>query len=308
MLYFSDLDGSGAVIPFDTGLFEGQRRGMVYAPNSLPNDSIYVRTPSGKPWYKAHVSIALCTYGRPESLNETLKSLSQQVYKQFEVVLITEKGNLSELRQKGLESSAGRIVSFIDDDVYCPPTWLQSVVENFREGVVGVTGPSIITKENQDNRDCLRYKRIRRFQEWFFEVPTTPGTLSSCGAPSMESNFEGCDYNGPVEYLECCNMSVIRKVALDVGGFDSDYIRTSEWCEVDLAKRMASKGKLKFSTACGLEHRPSKQGIYNARLSTAHRLYNFKKFQERWIKPSWKRFAYWLFVWTYFKVKQLGWV
>ena len=124
----------------------------------------------------------------------------------------------------------------------------------------------------------------------------------------MESNFEGCDYNGEVEYLECCNMSVWRTAALQVGGFDHGYIKTSEWCEVDLSKKLGNHGKLIFSPDVKLEHRPSKQGIYSARLSTAHRLYNFKRFQERWIKPSWKRTLYWIFVWTYFKVKQLGWV
>ena len=231
-----------------------------------------------------------------------------QSYRDFEVLLITEKGNLSELRDKGLKSSVGRIVSFIDDDVHCPPGWLQGVVESFGQGILGVTGPSVIPEAYQGNRDCLRYSKLRHLQEWVFKVPSIPGTLSVCGAPSMESNFPRCSYEGPVEYLECCNMSVLRKEAVELGGFDHGYVKTSEWCEIDLAKRLASRGTLWFTTRAGLEHHPSKQGIYSARLSTHHRWLNFLKFQRRWIRGSIRRHLYWAFVWTYFKAKQIGWV
>src|SRR3990167_1511078 len=138
ILWFSDLDNYPSTYNFHTRLFEDKRRGMVYPSNSMHSDGIYIRTSSAKYWYKAIVSIVICTYGRPESLNETIKSLCQQTYKNFEVILITAKGNLSELRQIGLKSATGSIVSFIDDDVYCPPTWLQGVVESFREGILGV--------------------------------------------------------------------------------------------------------------------------------------------------------------------------
>ena len=103
MVYFRYIDNPTAAVPFDTGLLESEGRGLVSASNGLHGYSFYIRTPSNKPWYKALVTIAICTYGRPESLNDTLQSLSQQTFKNFEVVLITEKGNLSELRQKGLD-------------------------------------------------------------------------------------------------------------------------------------------------------------------------------------------------------------
>jgi glycosyltransferase involved in cell wall biosynthesis len=258
-----------------------------------------------KPLCEVAVSIVICTYGRPESLNATLESLTHQTFTDFEVILVTEKGDLSALRDKGLRSAVGSIVSFIDDDVYCPPTWLQSVVKSFREGVVGVTGPTTITAEYQKNRDCLKYKKLRQFQEWLFAVPTTPGKLSLCGAPSMVSNDEGCEYDGEVEYLECCNASVRKQGALDVGGFDHNYKHTSEWCEVDLALKLKEKGTLFFSKHAGLYHKPSKAGIYVNRLKTKHRWENFVYFQRRWIRPSFRRHLYWVFIWLYLKMKEL---
>ena len=280
---------------------------LAYSPDSVFFHSGYLYESLDTPRPKKTVSIVICTYGRPESLNDTLHSLAQQTWKGFEVVLISEKGDLSRLRQRGLESAVGDIVSLIDDDVYCEPTWLESVVKTFKErkGVVGVTGPTIITSEYQQNRDSIRYTKLRKLQEWLFGVPSEPGRLSSCGAPSMASNFEGCEYEGEVAYLECCNMSVKRKEALDVGGFENFYIRTSEWCEVDLSLKIAKKGKLIFVPECKLYHRPSKAGIYKARLQTNHRWENFIKFQKRWIRPGLRTYAYRAFIWTYFQMKSL---
>ena len=252
------------------------------------------------------VSVVICTYKRPGSLNEALLSLSKQTFKDFEIILLTEKGDLSQIRQTGLQSARGGIVSFIDDDVYCPPVWLENTVKSFREGAVGVTGPTYITSEFKKNRDCLKYRRLRQYQEWMFKVPTDPGKLSPYGAPSMASNDEGNNYNGEVEYLEACNMSVNKYEALNAGGFDHHYIRTSEWCEVDLALRLGKRGRLVFSRLAALYHRPSQAGVYKHRLSTVHRWRNFVYFQRRWIKPSFRRHLYWAFVWTYFKLKGYG--
>ena len=298
-LYLKLFDENETKVKFSVDELEKYGRGIF-------DDSFYIRTARAKPWYKASLSIVICTYGRPESLNDTLESLTHQTFRNFEVILITEKGHLAELRQRGLETSGGSIVSFIDDDVYCPPTWAQGVMQSFREGVVGVTGPTTITEGFKKNRDCFKYKRLRKAQEWLFKVPTTPGQLSPCGAPSMASNDEGCSYEGSVMYLECCNMSVKRKEALDVGGFDLSYTGTSEWCEVDLALKIARTGSLLFVKTASLFHRPSIQGIYKARIKTKHRWENFKFFQRRWIKRSLRRDLYWAFIWTYFRMKELA--
>lgn len=258
-----------------------------------------------------YVSIVICTYGRPESLNETLKSLCNQTFRDFEVLLITEKGNLSELRQRGLKHSVGDIVSFIDDDVYCEPTWLGSIVKVFKENkdVHGITGPTVITNEYSKNRDIFKLKLLRRIQDYFFlgNLRFIPSRLSECGCPSMASNDENLEVNThrKVDYLEACNMSVKKKEALNVGGFDPIYVRTGEWCELDLALKIGRKGTLLFVPEARLFHRPSKQGIYGARLSTAHRWGNFKSFQNRWVKPSLKRSLYWAWVWTYLKMKDM---
>ena len=305
MVYIMHPNDSGTFVPFDTRLFEDKRYCLVYPSDCMPWNRFYLRTPGVPPLLPVYVSIVICTYDRQESLNDTLESLTKQTYKDFEVILLTEKGHLSELRQRGLECAVGSIVSFIDDDVYCPPTWLEGVVKSFREGVVGVSGPTIIVPEYQKNRDCLKYEKLRKLQEWIFKVSLEPGRLSPCGAPSMASNFKGCRYEGEVDYLECCNMSVRRSDAIDAKGFDTAYYRTSEWSEVELSLKLKRYGVLHFSLDAMLFHRPSKSGVYQHRLSTAHRWENFKRFQKRWIKPSFRRHLYWIFIWTYYKLKEM---
>jgi len=282
---------------------------MVPALINMFRDSLNIRSPYAPPNNQTLVSIVICSFGRPE-LNETLQSLSMQTFKNFEVILITDKGHLSKLRQLGLEKSVGEITCFIDDDVICPKTWLAGVVEGFhKDGVVGISGPTTVPRTHLSNRDIFKFKSIKRFYDWLFVGSSRgkPGAISDCGAVSTASNYEisGC-YEGPVGYLEACNMSVKTKKAKEVGGFYSIYKETSEWCEVDLSLKLREKGILWYSKNAGLFHKPSQSGVYTARLKTKHRWDNFIVFQKRWTKPSIKTYLYRSFVWLYFKIKQMG--
>lgn len=310
MVYFRELDSDSTPVPFDTGLLESKGRGLVSASDSLSNDAIYLRIPSAKPWYKAVVSIVICTHGRAESLNDTLESLTQQTFKDFEVIIISEKGNLSELRDKGLKSSKGYIVSLIDDDVYCPSSWLEGVLKGFRKGVVGVTGPTEITEEYRNNRDLFKFKKSKKIYDWIFigKGSEIPSYLSKCGTPSTRSNDTDCDYEGQADFLEACNFSVIKEEAIKAGGFSNIYVRTGEWCEVDLSLALKQFGTLWFSPHAKLFHRPSKSGIYTNRLATSHRWENFMRFQRKWegkyIDKTETTYLYRGFMWLYFRLKE----
>jgi GT2 family glycosyltransferase len=220
---------------------------------------------------------------------------------------------LSRLRDKGLRSAVGDIVTFIDDDVYCKPTWLENIVETFKRDkrIVGVSGPTVITNEYRANRDIFRFRRIKNLYDLLFLQGRTgmPGFLSDCGCPSTASNDIQSSYEGKVDYLEACNMSVKKEEALNVGGFDHNYIGTGEWCEVDLALRLQTRGSLYYCQQAFLYHRPSVKGVFSARLSTKHRWTNFRYFQEKfhgkWIRNTYRTYLYRIFVWLYLKMKNM---
>lgn len=269
-----------------------------------------------KPMYKKAVSVVICTLDREDSLREAIMSLCKQSYRNFEIVVLTDRGNLSKIRDTGLKASCGNIVVFIDDDVVCPEHWLQNMVSIFQKGAVGVSGPTVISNEDNANRDVFRFRWCKKLHDRLFlgKDRRVPGFLSSCGTPSLAScGEEGSgDQNdtSEVDYLEACNMGVRRNQALLVGGFDTAFKGTSEWCEVDLALRMRKYGNLLYSKGAKLYHRPSKEGVYSARLRTRHRWKNFIYFQKKWegkfIKKGFKTNLYRAFVWVYFKLKGAG--
>ena len=283
------------------------------SPIDVSRYSLNIRFCGDKIIGQPHVSIVICTLGREKELDEVLRSLEAQTYKDFEVILITGRGHLSSLRQRGLEASSSDVVVFIDDDVYCPKTWLKSIVKCFEsgDGRLGVTGPTWIEDKYRSNRDIFKHGFFKKLYDNYFVgdfIKDKPSHLSDCGCPSMLSNDTNHYYVGHCHYLEACNMAVLRERALACGGFNDRYTGTSEWCELDLAMRMGGYINLWYDSDCGLFHRPSKAGVYKARLSTWHRWKNFMVFQNTWVKLSPRTLVYRTFVWTYLVMKNMMWI
>ena len=108
------------------------------------------------------------------------------------------------------------------------------------------------------------------------------GKIYPSGAWSPGSNFAvslKLSKSIEVDYLEACNFVIRRSILEEAGGFDLDYIGTSEWCEVDLCFRMRKLGyKLFFSPKISVEHRVSSGGVFLRRKDVIHRLRNFIRF------------------------------
>lgn len=247
-------------------------------------------------------SIIICSKDRPQELNRCLASLKEQTYKHFEQIVIDKDAPLSYCRDLGWRSAKGDIVIFIDDDVVCPPLWLHNIILTFfnHPNIVGVTGATLVPQDYLNNRDVFKYNSLYKF----FNKSERPGYISKWGVPSMYSNYSHNYYLGYVQYLECCNMALKRKVIKKAGGFDLTYEKTSEWCEVDLAMRCSRYGKLLFNSVCGVYHLPSKQGAYKDRLDTAHRYRNYLRFCKRHLPNSWRIKLYQQFFKWYLKWKK----
>lgn len=248
------------------------------------------------------VSVIIPTLGRSESLERCRDSLRKQTFQDFEVVLVTEEGSLSALRNEGARRAKGEILVFTDDDVVMEPQWLEAILRAFEKGVAGVSGPSFTKGLFRTNRDCFR------FPTWMFSE-SRPGYLSSWGQWSLGATKEDCSYEGPVDYLEACNMAFKAEAFWEVNGFDEKYGGIGDWSEPDLCFRIRERGgTLWFSRDARLEHRPSKSGAYKKRLRPANRMENYERFSRRWLKQTLRHKLYKQLMQLYFKLKETGYV
>lgn len=57
-------------------------------------------------------------------------------------ILLAPKGKLT-ARDIGIMAAKGKVIVGVDADTYYPPNWLNIILRNFRQGVVGVTSPRL---------------------------------------------------------------------------------------------------------------------------------------------------------------------
>ena len=251
------------------------------------------------------VSIIIPTLDRNESLERCLQSIRSQTFQDFEVILVTEEGKLTELRNEGARRAKGDILVFIDDDVICDPGWLQSIVSTFRDGEIGgVSGPATITREFRRNRDIFSLRPFKFIYDKFFceGRQHLPGHICKSGAWTTGACESSCDYEGEVHFLEACNMAFNSDLFYALGGFDISYNGVGDWSEPDLSFRVRRAGyKLWFSRDAKLEHQPSKSGAFKKRRKDApNRMANYELFSKRWIRPCLMHTLYKLFMRIYY--------
>jgi GT2 family glycosyltransferase len=240
------------------------------------------------------LSVIICTSGRPESLTKVLKSLSNQVFKDLEILIMRESP-LVKARDLGWRKAKGEIVAWIDDDVILDKNWAKNLVKIFEENkdVGGVTGPTIVPENLLKNRLVFWWygKNNLPAKLWVKLVldnqPLAVGKITKIGWWSPGSNFKQClKFKGLIEvdYLEACNMSLRRKLVKKVGGFDLGFKGTSEWCELDLAMRIKCLGyRLVWSREVKVEHHVSRSGAFMERRRWGERIKNYLKFRGKWL-------------------------
>lgn len=236
----------------------------------------------------------ICTSGRPESLKKVLESLSNQVFKDLEI-LIRRESPLVKARDLGWRKAKGEIVAWIDDDVILDKNWAKKLVKIFEKNkdVGGVSGPTIVPENLLKNRLVFWWygKNNLLAKLWVKLVldnqPLAVGKITKIGWWSPGSNFKSSlKLKGlrPVDYLEACNMSLRRKLVKKVGGFDLNYKGTSEWCEPDLAMRVKQLGyRLVWNSKVKLEHQVSRSGVFKMRRNWPERISNYLRFRKKWL-------------------------
>lgn len=94
-------------------------------------------------------SIIIPVRAETEYLKETLKHLSQQSFKSFETLVITDKisitSNPAKKRNLGAKMAKGKYLAFLDDDSFPSKDWLKNALKQLtsNENITAVCGPCL---------------------------------------------------------------------------------------------------------------------------------------------------------------------
>lgn len=175
---------------------------------------------------KPLVSVVIACPGNSWMLKECLNALSEQTYRDFEVIVLpdapidelgapaekvivlpTGKVRPAEKRNLGIERARGEVVAFIDDDAYPEAHWLENAVKYFAEPTIGgVGGPGV--------------------------TPPGDGFLARAGGRVYENFFVSGNYRyrylggrvrKDVDDYPSCNLFVRTDLLRRIGGYRTDF-------------------------------------------------------------------------------------
>jgi GT2 family glycosyltransferase len=228
---------------------------------------------------------------RFRDLAELLDSLHSQTYRNFEIILVTEKSRelhealeacvaekgytdtrlifnsgpegLSQARNIGIRAARGDIINFLDDDAIPSPDWLANIVKTFAEddSIIGVTGVA---------SPLWRDKALAWFPEEFY-------WMMGCTAWSHLTEIT------EVRNVWGADMSFTRDAFADGCFFNEDEFGSS------VAHEKGKPGLICDDTELSLriKQRTEKRLVCNPKIKIWHKVYAYR------LKPGFiRRYAY----------------
>lgn len=183
------------------------------------------------------VSVVIATRDRPGYLHDVLSALQWQTYSSIEIIVVNHganerthelarafgvrhvtvsTGTLGAVRQAGVEAATGEVVAFVDDDCVPDPTWIQALVQAFREqpDAVGMQGR----------------------------------TLAEPGSPLQHA----VSVETQNRLYQTCNIAYRREALHVAGGFDPSFVRWFE--DTALAARILQLGPIGWEPRALMMH------------------------------------------------------
>lgn len=184
-------------------------------------------------------SIVVLTKNRALSLERTLKSIENQNYSHYEVIVVNNgstdntvdiinkfpvqhifcsEPNISYCRQKGIDAAQGKFIAMCDDDCVADPNWLTSLVESL----------------NQDEKIALVAGEVNNIGFPKKQQYKGRGKIARNGQLKPAINPLEADYFGSA------NMAIKKDYFDKIGGYDFFYKNAYE--EIDLIVRLKKIG------------------------------------------------------------------
>jgi len=176
--------------------------------------------------------------------DETIPALLKQTFKDFEIIIVTDKISNEQFsktkiiaswprtgpadkRDLGVKKSKSEIIAFLDDDSYPEHDWLENALSIFKENqnIAGVCGPSLTPPQNNIRQKASGYV-------WSTWLGSGGAGTYRCAKSSRRE----------VDDFPTVNLLVRKKDFNSVGGFDSHYWpgEDTKLC-LDLTKKLGKK-------------------------------------------------------------------
>jgi glycosyltransferase involved in cell wall biosynthesis len=191
------------------------------------------------------ISVIIPVFNEEKYISLTLKTLSEQSFKDFEVIIVDnnctdktisiiknfikiknlkivkeESSLISQIRQRGFDEARGEILVSTDADVKLPSNWLNNIANYFNKHpeVVAIGGPYSF----YDERKLIKYSRLI----------VTPFFLF------LDNLLSGWNH-----HFAACNFAVRRKLFYKVDGFSTNLDFGED---IELSVRLKKIGKVDF--------------------------------------------------------------
>jgi cellulose synthase/poly-beta-1,6-N-acetylglucosamine synthase-like glycosyltransferase len=184
------------------------------------------------------VSLIIVSRDRPDDLKRVLASLRFQTYDNFEVVVVSnenpevervryvafDRANISAARNIGVDSAAGDIIAFCDDDAIPEPQWLSRLVPAFGDAGVGIVG-GFVRGRNGISFQWKGLETDKFGQDYPIEID---GALTRGIANDRMLKVQGT------------NCAFRKSALIEIGGFDEGFAFYLD--ETDVSWRLAQEG------------------------------------------------------------------
>ena len=226
------------------------------------NEPMSPEPASSAGWSAGNVSVVVPTYRRGKALLDTLRQLFAQDFPPLEIIVVDQTethppevelalrqmetdGRIRRVRfappsipramNAGLREAAGDVVLFLDDDVEPAPDLVAAHAVRLGGGYGAVCGQVLQPGEAPD--------------------PAANRGPRPMGFPA-DLDFRFCGTE-PTELRNVMagNLSILRSVALSIGGFDERFVGSAYRFETDLARRLLAAGhRILFAPEASVRH------------------------------------------------------
>ncbi len=206
------------------------------------------------------LSIILLNHNNSNLTIECLKSLEDQSYSDFEIIIVENNSNrdekdnlfsyiksLNQLYQEkiqvlrktknfgfakgndiGIENSSGEYILLLNNDTEFEPKFIHKCINFFKNDTIDIMSPKIMYFHNKD----------KIWDAGGFIKFLTPGLSCSRGAREIDKGQY--DFITSPDYAAGCCFFIKRNVLTSIGMLDEDYFIYFE--EADLCRRARNKG------------------------------------------------------------------